>query len=137
MTKEEFENRAWRVSGLYEYHNDESTLIAIGRLMEECLRDLGYEKGLNVLCELFKDWRKNNQYYIPRELDAIKYKYPELPWLKACELYEDAVAASFTVFNTDENNIIDIIDDENNERLEYVAHLWQRLIEDYLGINNK
>lgn len=56
MTKEEFKERAQKIYDEYEGFAGRAGHIAIDRLMEECLKSLGYEEGLEILNRMSKIW---------------------------------------------------------------------------------
>lgn len=77
--------------------------------------------------EEFREWSKENQYYIPRKLEYIADCYPTLPWKKAKKMYEIAVKATLSIFSVD--NIIEI---PFGKGYSYARELWEEMITHYI-----
>lgn len=56
MTKEEFKERAKAIYDECKGFAGEEGHIDVDRLMEECLRDLGYEEGLDIIDKMTGFW---------------------------------------------------------------------------------
>lgn len=56
MTKEEFKERAKEIYDRNNGYAGETGHMEIDSLMEECLRGLGYEEGLDIIDEMSGIW---------------------------------------------------------------------------------
>lgn len=56
MTKKEFKERAKEIYDRNNGYAGETGHMEIDSLMEECLRDLGYEEGLDIIDKMSGFW---------------------------------------------------------------------------------
>lgn len=56
ITKEEFKDRAKKIYDRNNGYAGETGHMEIDNLMEECLRSLGYEEGLNIIYSMSGIW---------------------------------------------------------------------------------
>lgn len=56
MTKEEFKERAQKIFDENEGFAGESGHMQVDRLMEECLRSLGYGEGIDIMNKMSDFW---------------------------------------------------------------------------------
>lgn len=56
MTKEEFKERAQKIFDENEGYAGEGRHMQVDRLMEECLRSLGYGEGIDIMDKMSDFW---------------------------------------------------------------------------------
>ena len=56
MTVEEFKKRAQEIYDENEGYAGEDGHIQVDQLMEECLRSLGYEEGIDIMNKMSNFW---------------------------------------------------------------------------------
>jgi hypothetical protein len=56
MTKEEFKERAQKIFDENEGYAGEDGHMQVDRLMEECLRSLGYGEGIDIMNKMSNFW---------------------------------------------------------------------------------